>query len=172
MHPYLESDPVSPLNIYGMSKANAEKSVLSIDPTALVIRTSAFFGPWDQYNFANYILNSLQNKIAVSALEDVYISPTYIPDLVNTALNLLLDGESGIWNLANGGELTWADFAKEIAVMGSCNYKLINRVSLEDMAYKAKRPIYSVLKSEHGSILPSLDNALERFFDDQKLVLR
>ena len=172
MHPYLESDPVSPLNIYGMSKANAEKSVLSIDPTALVIRTSAFFGPWDQYNFANYILNSLQNKIAVSALDDVYISPTYIPDLVNTALNLLLDGESGIWNLANVGELTWADFAREIALMGSCNYKLINRVSLEDMAYRARRPVYSVLKSKHGSLLPSLDNALERFFDEQKLVLK
>ena len=172
MHPYLESDPVSPLNIYGMSKANAEKSVLSIDPTALVIRTSAFFGPWDQYNFANYILNSLQNKIAVSVLDDVYISPTYIPDLVNTALNLLLDGESGIWNLANGGELTWADFAREIALMGSCNYELINRVSLEDMAYRARRPVYSVLKSKHGSLLPSLDNALERFFDEQKLVLK
>ncbi|MBC7745783.1 MAG: sugar nucleotide-binding protein [Flavobacterium sp.] len=172
MHPYLENDLVSPLNIYGQSKADAEKSVLNIYPSALVIRTSAFFGPWDQYNFAAYILNSFQNNLPVNAPDDVYISPTYIPDLVNTSLDLLLDGESGIWNLANGGELTWADFAVEIAIISSNNSKLINKVSLLEMDYKAKRPIYSVLKSKHGTLLPSLENALERFFDDQQLVLR
>jgi dTDP-4-dehydrorhamnose reductase len=50
-HPLVESDPVHPLNVYGQSKAEAEKRVLEAYPDALVARTSAFFGPWDEYNF-------------------------------------------------------------------------------------------------------------------------
>jgi dTDP-4-dehydrorhamnose reductase len=76
LQPYVESDDVSPLNIYGMSKAKAEQSVLKIDSTALIVRTSAFFGPWDQYNFAAHVLNTLQNNLPVNAIEDVFISPT------------------------------------------------------------------------------------------------
>ncbi|NEU09265.1 sugar nucleotide-binding protein [Flavihumibacter sp. R14] len=172
LQPYVESDDVSPLNIYGMSKAKAEQSVLEIDPTSLVIRTSAFFGPWDRYNFATSVLNSLQNRLPFNAVDDVFISPTYVPDLVNSALDLLLDGEHGIWNLANDSELTWADFAREIALRGSYNPKLINPVSLNNMAFKAMRPSYSVLKSERGNLLSPLDNAIERYFSDQEMVLR
>ena len=172
MQPYVESDDVSPLNVYGMSKARAEQSVLEIDPSSLVIRTSAFFGPWDQYNFAACVLNSLQNNLPFSAIDDVFISPTYIPDLVNTSLDLLLDGESGIWNLANDSEISWADFAREIAQRGSYNPKLISPVSLNNMAFRAIRPAYSVLKSERGSLLCPLDNALDRYFSDQEAVLR
>ena len=43
----------SPLNVYGKSKADAEERVLEECPQALVIRTSAFFGPWDRYNFVH-----------------------------------------------------------------------------------------------------------------------
>ncbi len=59
-NPYLESDIVSPLNIYGHSKAMAEENVLQNAPDALIIRTSAFFGPWDQYNFVHHALKSLK----------------------------------------------------------------------------------------------------------------
>ena len=172
LRPYVESDDVSPLNIYGMSKARAEESVLRLDPSSLIVRTSAFFGPWDRYNFASTVLSSLENNIPVSAIDDVFISPTYVPDLVNTALDLLLDGESGIWNLANESEITWADFAREIAQRGSYNPKLVIPVSLNDMALKAVRPQYSVLKSERGNMMTKLDNALERYFSDQEMVLR
>jgi dTDP-4-dehydrorhamnose reductase len=172
MKPYVESVDVSPLNIYGMSKAKAEQAVLQIDPSSLVIRTSAFFGPWDRYNFATSVVNSLQNRLPFNAVDDVFISPTYLPDLVNIALDLLLDGECGIWNLANDSELTWADFAREIALRGSYNPKLINPVSLDNMSFRAIRPSYSVLKSERGNLLPPLDNAIERYFSHQQLVLR
>lgn len=170
--PYVETDDVSPLNIYGMSKARAEESVLSIDPSALIVRTSAFFGPWDHYNFASHVLNSLQNRLPVNAIDDVFISPTYIPDLVNTALDLLLDNECGIWNLANDTEISWADFAREIAMRAGYNPKLVQRVSLNDMALKARRPTYSVLKSERGNLLSPLDDALERYFSCNDLVLK
>ncbi len=39
--PYIEQDDVSPLNCYGISKALAEKHVLELLPTALVVRVGA-----------------------------------------------------------------------------------------------------------------------------------
>ena len=29
------------------------------------------------------------------------VSPTYVPDLVHASLDLLIDGEHGLWHLAN-----------------------------------------------------------------------
>lgn len=49
--PYIETDRVAPLSVYGKSKVEAECRVLDTHPDALVVRTSAFFGPWDSTNF-------------------------------------------------------------------------------------------------------------------------
>src|SRR6185436_5712000 len=91
--PYVESDAVSPLNVYGESKAEAETCVLAEFPGALVIRTSAFFGPWDRYNFVHLVLNDFANGRKVFAANDLSVSPTYVPDLVKATLDLLIDGE-------------------------------------------------------------------------------
>ena len=37
------------------------------------------------------------------AAADIVVSPTYVPDLVHATLDLLLDGETGLWHLANDG---------------------------------------------------------------------
>ena len=166
--PYIESDAVFPLNVYGASKARSETLVLKQHPDALVIRTSAFFGPWDQYNFASHVLTSLSQNQRFIATHDVKISPTYVPDLVNNALDLLIDEEKHIWHVSNGGEVSWYELAKEVAARAKLNRKLIQGRSLKTMNYPAPRPPYSVLKSEKGLELPSLDNALERFFNDKK----
>ena len=40
---------------------------------------------------------------------------TYVPDLAHASLDLLIDGERGLWHLSNGGALTWAEFARRAA---------------------------------------------------------
>jgi dTDP-4-dehydrorhamnose reductase len=166
--PYLESDPVSPLNIYGRSKAEAEKRVLDVLPTALVIRTSAFFGPWDDYNFVTKVLRALQRGESFPATEDAVVSPTYVPDLAHACLDLLIDGERGIWHLANAGAASWADFARRAAVLAGLDPLAIRGCLLADMALPAPRPPYSVLGSERGTLLPQLDDALRRYFEDRR----
>ena len=47
--------------------------------------------------------------------DDVRVSPTYVPDLVDACLDLLIDGESGLWHLANAGDVSWAEFAPQAA---------------------------------------------------------
>jgi dTDP-4-dehydrorhamnose reductase len=156
------------LNVYGRSKADSEKQVLQFNSDSLLIRTSAFFGPWDQYNFVHWVENSLINKQSIPVANDVYISPTYVPDLVNTSLDLMIDDEKGIWHLANKGSVTWSDLAFETARQIDADTSFIQSVSVDEMNLLAKRPKYSVLGSEKGMLLPSLDNALSRYFAEKR----
>jgi dTDP-4-dehydrorhamnose reductase len=161
--PYVESDRVSPLGAYGASKAAAEVRALSLHPEALVIRTSAFFGPWDEWNFATTTLRSLIAGVPVAAASDSVVSPTYVPDLVNAALDLLIDGAKGIWHLANRGEISWSDFASEIASRAGLPSDLIRRARLSELGLAARRPLNSALASERAELLPSFTDALERW---------
>lgn len=163
---YVESDTTSPLNVYGKSKADAEARVIEEWPQALVIRTSAFFGPWDRYNFVHNVINNIANGRTVSAAADIRISPTYVPDLVNAALDLLIDGEQGIWHLANFAIVTWADFARLVADIGGYDSARVQSHSSESLGFAAVRPFFTPLASERGSFMPRLEDSLERFFHD------
>lgn len=163
--PYVESDEVNPLNVYGRSKAMAEESILKTNPKALIIRTSNFFSPWDNFNFVTTTLTGLKQGLSVTAANDVYISPTYVPDLVNETLDLLLDNEHGIFHVTNHGKITWAEFALKIAEMAGCDKALVNARPLSQMRLQARRPYNSVLQSEKGIKLPTVENALQRYFE-------
>jgi dTDP-4-dehydrorhamnose reductase len=71
--------------------------------------------------------------------------------------------------LANKGSITWADLAYETANKWRLNNMFINSMPAKDISFVAPRPVYSVLGSEKGILLPSLDNALQRFFNERKI---
>lgn len=166
--PYHESDKVNPLNMYGRSKVIAEQSVLDNYADALVVRTSAFFGPWDQYNFITAVIKTLMQHQTFTAANDVVVSPTYVPDLVNATLDLLIDKEHGIWHIANDGATTWSDLAITAAEKFGLNTNLIHARPMSEMQFIARRPHYSVLKTKKGIVLPSLQDALERYYHETK----
>ncbi|BAY49037.1 dTDP-4-dehydrorhamnose reductase [Scytonema sp. HK-05] len=165
-NPYVESDAVAPLNVYGCSKAMAEKLVLKVNPASLVIRTSAFFGPWDDYNFVTIALRQLSAGNTFVAAEDAIVSPTYVPDLVHASLDLLIDGESGLWHLANKGAIAWADLARLAAKTAGFNPSNVIALPTQELGLTAKRPTYSVLGSNRGELMSSLDSAMSRYFDE------
>jgi dTDP-4-dehydrorhamnose reductase len=165
--PYVELDSVKPLNIYGDSKARGELLVQKNYPDSLIIRTSAFFGPWDRYNFAFNILNSLRQNNTCHVVNDVIVSPTYVPHLVDKTLDLLIDEEKGIWHLTNEGTLTWSDFAEEVALRGGYQRRNITPCLQKDMPWNAIRPAYSALQSDKGIKLPSLQHAIAQYFQEK-----
>jgi dTDP-4-dehydrorhamnose reductase len=165
--PYVESDAPAPLNVYGRSKAEMEARVLAIHPSALVVRCSAFFGPWDEYNFITIALRELSAGRNFVAAEDAHISPTYVPDLVNESLNLLIDGERGLWHLANPGAVTWAELARTAAALAGLDERGVIARPTSALKLPAARPSYSVLGSERGVLLPPLADALARYMDER-----
>jgi dTDP-4-dehydrorhamnose reductase len=160
--PYLESDPVSPLSVYGRTKAEAERLVSGLSPEALIIRTSAFFGPWDASNFLAGSLDRFRRGLRVLAAGDAVVSPTYVPELAHAVLDLLLDGEKGIWHLANAGSASWAELARAIAAHIGLGPEYVSETPTESMGWAARRPPLSALASERGILLGPWQEALER----------
>ncbi len=166
--PYGERDLPAPLNVYGRSKHAGEQRVLDAHPGALVIRTSAFFGPWDPHNFVTATLRDLAAGSTVRAAHDAFVSPTYVPDLVQACLDLLIDGEAGLWHLSNDGATSWADLARTAARLSSLDEDLVIDVPGAHLGWRAARPLYSVLATERGAILPPLADALDRYLRDRE----
>jgi dTDP-4-dehydrorhamnose reductase len=131
----------------------------------LIIRTSAFFGPWDDFNFATVALRSLANGLPFRAPADSIVSPTYVPHLVDAVLDLLIDTERGIWHLANDGAVTWYEFVCMVARASNLSESLVQACSWRDIWQPAPRPDYSALTSARGQLLPSLHAAVQIYTD-------
>jgi dTDP-4-dehydrorhamnose reductase len=160
--PYVETDQVRPLSVYGFSKAEAEERVLHCFPSALIVRTSACFGPNDEANFVTRALSSLAQGVTFEAASDVVVSPTYVPDLVETTLDLLLDGAQGLVHIANPDAVSWYEFARRAArAAGLGTSKLL--ATQDGPPCPAERPRFSALQSMRIPALPPLDDALERY---------
>jgi dTDP-4-dehydrorhamnose reductase len=154
---YEEGDAVNPACVYGRSKAEAERRVLAAMPGALVLRTSAFFGPWDRHNFAWHVLARLAAGESVAACDRTEVSPTYVPDLCHAALDLLIDGEKGIWHLANPGQLSWFAFARRLADGAGFDPDLVVPLGT------AGAPAVTALASTRGTMLRPLEDAVSEY---------
>ena len=163
---YDETSTPNPLGVYGSSKLEAERRVLATDPAALVIRSSAFFGPQDDYNFVTLALGALVRGESWLAAEDLIVSPTYVPDLADALLDLLVDGESGIWHLANTGAVSWADLARRAAELAELDPALVIGRPAASFGWAAPRPARSALVSVRGWVMSSLESALCRYVEE------
>jgi dTDP-4-dehydrorhamnose reductase len=161
--PYHEHHETRPLNAYGRAKRAAEQAVLADFPRALVVRTAAFFGPWDEHNFVTQGLARLQRGEPWTAAEDQVVSPTYVPDLVETTLDLMVDGEHGLWHLANQGAVSWARLAQMAAEAAGLPTAGVKPCRACELGQRAPRPVFSALGSARGQVMPTLERGLERY---------
>ncbi len=153
---YVEPDEPAPVCGYGRSKAAVEARLMAIDPESLIVRTSAFFGPWDRFNFVYNTVAALRRGEDVTASDKTVVSPTYVPDLVHATLDLLLDEEVGVWHLTNQGAVSWHELGCEIADRAQLDRKQM-RVAEDSIAADTS------LVSKRGILLRPLENALDDF---------
>ncbi|MDP3635052.1 NAD(P)-dependent oxidoreductase [Phenylobacterium sp.] len=161
--PYVESDAAGPLNVYGASKLAAERHVISANDRALMIRTAAFFSPYDPHNFAAEVVRRLAAGQSVIAAGDLVVSPTYVPDLVDAVLDLLIDGETGLWHLTNEGAVSWAEFGGLVAGAFGFNAREVGAAPWRTLGWTAERPAYAALASGRGRLMPTLESAIARY---------
>jgi dTDP-4-dehydrorhamnose reductase len=154
--PYGESDTVSPVGMYGRSEVEMERRVLAAHPATLLIRTSALFGLAGGPGLADCLLSDLTGGQPLSLGPAEIVSPTYLPDLLHAALDLLIDGERGIWHLINQGETTWAAFMASLAAEAGLPWTREPTESRTTVRNTA-------LTSERGLVMPRLDDAIARF---------
>jgi dTDP-4-dehydrorhamnose reductase len=117
--PYVETDPISPINVYGHSKALGEWAVLDRCARAAVLRTSWVYSPHGA-NFVKTMLRLGETRDDISVVADQVGRPTAAADLAHACLLMtrhLLQSDwsaTGLFHYAGGGEATWAEFAEAI----------------------------------------------------------
>ncbi|QQV76640.1 sugar nucleotide-binding protein [Sphingomonas aliaeris] len=160
---YDEASAPNPLSAYGRSKAAAERDITALPGRHLIVRTAAFFSPFDPHNFAWAVADTLRRGEPFHAASDHFVSPTYVPHLADAVLDLAIDGERGMWHLTNNTGISWSDFATRIAAACALDTALIVPVPGDELCWTARRPVDATLVSRRGALLPSLDHAIACF---------
>jgi len=142
--PYVESDPTSPIGVYGRTKLDGEKQVRD----GWIVRSSWLFGPTGN-NFVRTMLRLGAERDEVSVVDDQRGSPTYVGHLAE-ATRELVERPQGVWHVAAAGDCTWAEFAEAIFEEAGLDC-LVHRITTEEFGAPAPRPAYSVLRSEKGA---------------------
>ena len=148
--PYNESDPVSPIGVYGKTKRAGELAVINSDIDSIVIRTSWLYSAFGN-NFVKTMLKLGHDRDELGVIFDQVGTPTNASDLAKTCLDILSDKSSEnisangkIYHYSNEGVASWYDFATAIMELGSLDCK-VRPIETKDYPTPAKRPHYSVL---------------------------
>ena len=165
---YVETDLPRPLNAYGRSKVAMEAGCAGLSGS-LVVRTAAFFSAQDDHNFAVAVADTLARGQRFVAADDQIVTPTFVPALVDAALDLLIDGMEGICHLSGGEATSWADFAGRIAVACGHDPRGVIGVPGADLGWPAPRPRNAALASMRVALPVSLDAHVARFAHDHRL---
>ncbi len=146
--PYVETDPADPQSVYGRSKLEGEKAVLT-GKNNMVIRTSWLYSAHGG-NFVKTMLRLGKEKKELNVVFDQVGTPTSAADLAESILQIIKNIENtnvvqaGIYHFSNEGVCSWYDFAIEIMKMAGLNCK-INPITTDLYPLPALRPNYSVL---------------------------
>jgi dTDP-4-dehydrorhamnose reductase len=163
-----EDSQIAPLNVYGSSKAEAEKRVLEQNPQALVIRTN-FYGWGTSYrqSFSDFIINSLRAQKELELFEDVHYTPILAEVLALATHDLLDMKANGIFNLVGGQRLSKFDFGIKLAKVFNLDEGLIKAAHISRQSLLVKRPLEMSLSNAKavrllGRDLGSIDHHLSQ----------
>lgn len=176
--PYIETDPVSPLGVYGQTKQAGEAAIAAILPEHIILRTSWVFGE-NGNNFVKTMLRVGAERDQLRVVSDQVGRPTYVGDIVSTIVFFVSAFESdnilpwGIYHCSSDGQVSWYDFAcaifDEAEICGVLNNKPeVMPIPSSDYPTPAPRPAYSVLSTDKlttlmRSSLPHWQDGLKKF---------
>ena len=151
--PHLESDPVDPLSVYGVSKWAGEQLVAQRNPRHIVVRSAGLYGTATSrkgWTFPELMVNKAKSEGKLKVVTDQALSPTYTHDLAETTVALMRGDATGLFHLTNAGECSWWEFAKATVDLAGIAVEVEPTVSTQ-LGRRAKRPPYSAMASERLS---------------------
>ena len=141
--PYRTDDPLSPLNVYGASKAAGECAVLAA-PRGCVVRTSWLYGGGGA-NFVTSIVRKAREGGALRVVTDQIGRPTWTRQLARILVSLQAGGAQGMFHATGGGQpVSWHGFARAVLDHAGVGGEVVP-VSSAEFGRAALRPAYSVL---------------------------
>ncbi|MGB0123128.1 MAG: dTDP-4-dehydrorhamnose reductase [Silvibacterium sp.] len=172
--PWVEDDPVHPLNVYGATKLAGERNIQQSGCQFLIFRTSWVFSPHG-HNFLRTMLRLGQERKELNVVNDQKGAPTSALALA-TATRRIVDtvDERGIkhvtgtYHMTCAGQTTWFGFAQSIfqKAQADKSWASIAGIPASEYPTPAMRPANSVLSNKKLTAafefeLPSWEIALD-----------
>jgi dTDP-4-dehydrorhamnose reductase len=173
--PYLESDPINPINAYGRTKLGGEEAIRNSGAAHLIFRTAWVYGR-EGKNFLRTILRLATQREELKIVCDQIGAPTCTADIALATREILariysqkndaiaFSAASGTYHLTAGGQTNWYEFTRAILeeagnppedswfAAATIRQPLITRlvvpITAAEFPTPAKRPAYSVLSNE------------------------
>lgn len=147
-----EDFPVSPINVYAETKAEAETCVLDSDTKALIIRTN-FYGWGTSYrqSFSDMVINHLRAGKKISLFKDIYYSPMLVEPLVYAVHELAHKKAKGIFNIVGDNRISKYDFGLMLAKEFNLDNDLIDEGKIIDKPSLVSRPYDMSLSNQKVS---------------------
>jgi dTDP-4-dehydrorhamnose reductase len=184
--PYVETDPFSPINIYGKTKAEGELAIRETGCRHLILRTSWIYSTRGK-NFLNSILKLAREQTQMRIVNDQIGAPTSAEMIADVTALLLYklttnptmrDFSGDTYHLAASGETSWHGFASHIVekalqkgAVFTTTLDNIIPISTAQFPTPAKRPASSRLStqkltSEFNLLLPDWKLHVERILSE------
>ena len=173
-----EGEPLSPLSVYGQSKAAGDLAVAGC-PRHYILRSSWVIG--DGHNFVKTMVN-LSNRVAdseddldkVTVVDDQLGRLTFTKDMAKAIFHLLDTGAPyGTYNCTGSGAVkSWADIARAVFDLRNGNGAAVRPVSTAEYYASAggpiaPRPVHSALSLEKleaaGFHMPDWEQELREY---------
>jgi len=152
--PYRETDPVSPIGVYGRSKAAGEAALRSVLNEHIILRTAWLYGSHGR-NFVKTILKLARENEVIRVVSDQYGSPTSAVDLAGAIFkicNIIRQGAAidwGTYHYCGRGIISWHEFARAAVDMcrqqGRVKVARVDPIKTADYPARVERPPYSAL---------------------------
>ena len=144
--PWVESDPVDPQSVYGLTKLRGEEQVADATPRHAIVRTAWVFGPHGG-NFVATMLRLARERDEVTVVDDQIGCPTFTGHLADALLTISERRIQGVQHVAGGGACSWFDLA--LATFEATGTRVrVTPVTTEAFPRPAARPAWSVLGTE------------------------
>lgn len=160
--PYPEDAPANPISEYGRQKLIAEHLVATQVENWLIIRTTVVYS-WERQgkNFIQRLLTTLKSGQSMRVPDDQIGNPTYAPELARTAVDIVEQQLTGVFNIVGSERTSRFEFACEAARRFRLNVHLLQPVATSDLGQAAARPLNAGMLID--KVMPHLKTPLSSY---------
>ncbi|MFC1623859.1 dTDP-4-dehydrorhamnose reductase [Candidatus Omnitrophota bacterium] len=177
-NPYIEIDPASSLNKYGISKYEGEMVIKSLLEKYYIVRASWMIGGGkNDKKFVGKIMQKIMSgEKSIKVVNDKFGSITYARDLLYRIKELIKTDRFGTYHMTNEGMHSRYDIAKEIVnILGKADVRIIP-VSSDEFPLPAPRSRSEALENRNLklmnlNLMQPWKDALKEYIKDELLPL-
>jgi dTDP-4-dehydrorhamnose 3,5-epimerase/reductase len=138
--PYREDDPVTPLGVYGQTKAAGDQFVATVR-RHYIVRTSWVIG--EGRNFVRTMLSLAERGVDPSVVNDQHGRLTFTAELARAIRHLIeTSAPYGTYNVTGSGTVTtWADIARRVFSLAGHDPNRVTGISTDEYSASATGPV-------------------------------